>query len=92
MRIYFASVDGEEAATLAIWPHGSDAVVIWVATAPEARGRGVATRLLAHALGDAREAGLVTTTLQATKLGFPVYERLGYRNLGTTQMWERRRN
>jgi GNAT superfamily N-acetyltransferase len=92
LRIYFASVDGEEAATLAIWPHGSDAVVIWVATAPEARGRGVATRLLAHSLADAREAGLVTTTLQATKLGYPVYERLGYRDFGTTQMWERRRS
>lgn len=90
MRIYFASLAGEDVATLAVWPHRSDAVVIWVATAPRARGRGVSTRLLARALADAREAGLETTTLQATKLGRPVYERLGYRDFGVMQMWERR--
>jgi GNAT superfamily N-acetyltransferase len=64
--------------------------VIWVATVPEARGRGVSTRLLAHALDAAREAGLETTTLQATKLGVPVYARLGYRDFGAMHMWERR--
>jgi hypothetical protein len=48
-------------------------------------------KVLAKALGDAREAGLETTTLQATKLGHPVYSKLGYRDYGTVQMWERRR-
>ena len=91
LRIYFAELEGEPVATLAIWPHGSDAVVIWVATVPEARGRGVSTRLLAHALAAARDAGLETTTLQATKLGAPVYARLGYRDYGAMHMWERRR-
>jgi GNAT superfamily N-acetyltransferase len=91
LRIYFARLGGEEVSTLAIWPHGSDAVVIWVATLPEARGRGVSGRLLAQALVDAREAGLETTTLQSTKLGFPVYAKLGYRDFGAVHMWERRR-
>jgi GNAT superfamily N-acetyltransferase len=91
LRIYFAELGGDEVSTLGIWPHGSDAVVIWVATLPEARGRGISGRLLAHALADAREAGLETTTLQSTKLGRPVYERLGYRDFGAVHMWERRR-
>jgi GNAT superfamily N-acetyltransferase len=90
LRIYFASLGGEEVSTLGIWPHEGDAVVIWVATAPEARGRGLSTRLLAAGLADARRAGLETTTLQATRLGRPVYERLGYRDFGAVQMWERR--
>lgn len=90
LRIYFASLDGTEVCTLAIWPHGDDAVVIWVAAVPEARGRGISARLLAHALADARNAGLATTTLQATKLGYPVYVKLGYRDFGVVQMWERR--
>jgi GNAT superfamily N-acetyltransferase len=90
-RIYFGELDGEEVATLAIWKHGMDAVVIWVAAAPEARGRGISGRLLAKALADARDQGLETTTLQATKLGYPVYERLGYRDFGTQHMWERRK-
>jgi GNAT superfamily N-acetyltransferase len=91
LRIYFGDLDGEAVSTLATWPHGSDAVVMWVATAPEARGRGISTRLLAHALRDARDAGLETTTLQSTKLGNPVYAKLGYRDFGAVHMWERRK-
>lgn len=90
VRIYFAEVDGEPLSTLAIWTHGSDAVVMWVATLPEGRNRGLSTRLMAHGLRAAREDGLETTTLQATKLGRPVYEKLGYRDFGAGHMWERR--
>ena len=56
----------------------------------EARGRGLATALMRRALWDAREGGCATTTLQATKLGRPVYERVGYRDFGALQMWELR--
>jgi len=90
LRVYFGAVEGETLGTLAIWAHGSDAEVAWVATLPEGRGRGISGRLLARALDDAREQGLTTTTLVATKLGYPVYRKLGYRDLGTMQMWERR--
>jgi GNAT superfamily N-acetyltransferase len=92
LRIYFGRISGEDVCTLAIWPHGSDAVVEWVATVPEGRGRGVSGRVLARALADARDAGLETTTLQATKLGYPVYEKLGYRDFGAAHMWERRKS
>ncbi|MDP9189608.1 MAG: GNAT family N-acetyltransferase [Actinomycetota bacterium] len=91
IRIWFAELDGERVCTLATLPHGDDAVVIWVATVPEARGRGIARSLLFHALRAARSDGLETTTLQSSKLGAPVYERLGYRDFGAAQMWERRK-
>ena len=52
---------------------------------PEARGRGIAGKLLAHALADAAERGLETSTLVATPLGRPVYERLGYREFGRSR-------
>lgn len=89
-RIYFADLDGEPVSTLGIWPHRSDAVVIWVATLPEARGRGIATRLMAYALRNAQADGYETTTLQSSKLGRPIYERLGYRDFGAAHMWEKR--
>lgn len=88
---YFADLEGETVATAAIWPHGSDAAIEWVAVLPEARGRGISGRLLGHALRDARDAGLETTTLQSTKLGFPVYAGLGYGDYGAVHMWERRK-
>mgnify|MGYP001366308829 CR=1 FL=1 len=93
MRIWFASAAGGdgELATLGIWPHGTDAIVAWVAVLPEARGRGISAQLLSRALREAAREGLETTTLQSTKLGYPVYARLGYRDYGGMHMWERRR-
>jgi GNAT superfamily N-acetyltransferase len=90
-RNYVADVDGQPAACLQILPVDGDASVYWVATLPEARGRGLCRRLMHHALWDAREAGCDLSTLQATKLGEPVYARLGYERHGALQMWEKRR-
>ena len=71
--------------------HGGDCSIWWVATVPEARGHGLAPGLMRRALADGRARGCEVSTLQATKLGRPVYERLGYRGFGTIEMWERRR-
>lgn len=70
--------------------HEGNAEVCFVATRAQARGRGLASELLRHALRAAMAEGSETTTLEATKLGRPVYERLGFRVLGELQMWERR--
>jgi GNAT superfamily N-acetyltransferase len=67
-----------------------NACVQFVATHPDARGQGLAIGLMRQALRAARERGCTTTTLESTKLGRPVYERLGYRPLGTLGMWELR--
>jgi GNAT superfamily N-acetyltransferase len=90
LRTYLGSIDGETVACAGAFEHGLDCVIVFVAVLPEGRGRGISGRLMARALADAAEQGLETTTLQATKLGYPVYEKLGYRNLGVLQMWERR--
>jgi GNAT superfamily N-acetyltransferase len=70
---------------------GEDCCVTGVATPPEQRGRGIAGWLLQLALGEARERGLTTASLQATRAGAPLYERLGFRDLGFIEMWELRR-
>ena len=87
--IYTASEGGEPVACVVIVDYDRNADVEWVAVVPEARGRGLSGRLLAHALVDAAERGAETTTLVATRLGRPTYERLGFRPLGAFQMWER---
>jgi GNAT superfamily N-acetyltransferase len=86
---YVARLDGRPVGCLMIVDHERNADVEMVAVLPEARGHGIAGKLLGHALTDAAERGLETSTLVATKLGRPVYERLGFRDFGVLQMWER---
>jgi GNAT superfamily N-acetyltransferase len=70
---------------------GDDCLVTGVATPSEQRGRGIASWLLCRALADARERGLTTASLQATRAGAPLYGRLGFRDFGFVEMWELRR-
>jgi GNAT superfamily N-acetyltransferase len=89
LRTYFGSIEGETVGCAGTFAHGTDSELVYVAVLPEARGRGISGRLSAYALAEAA-GSFETTTLQATKLGFPVYERLGYGDYGELQMWERR--
>ena len=91
LRTYFGAIDGETVGCAGAFTHGSDCEIVYVAVLPEGRGRGISGRLMARALADAAKQGLETTTLQATKLGLPVYVKLGYSDYGELQMWERRK-
>jgi ribosomal protein S18 acetylase RimI-like enzyme len=90
-HVYVARVDGEPVACVAAWDHAGDCAIWNVGTREAARGRGLATGLLRQALIDGRARGCETTSLQATPMGRPVYARLGYREMGPIDMWERRR-
>jgi GNAT superfamily N-acetyltransferase len=90
LSTYVARADGHAVGCLVILDHERNADVEMVAVVPEARGHGIAGKLLAHALADAAERGLETSTLISTRLGRPVYERLGYRQFDVLEMWERR--
>jgi GNAT superfamily N-acetyltransferase len=89
--VFLADLAGETVGTVVTWDRGLDCEITFVATLQSARGRGVARRLLAHALGRAHERGVRATTLISSPLGFPVYTALGYREVGGLQMWERRK-
>jgi GNAT superfamily N-acetyltransferase len=90
-QILVAGLDGQPAGCVLSCDVEGDCGVYLVATVPRLRGRGIAAALMTRALLAARERGCVTSTLQATALGRPVYERLGYRDVGPLEMWERRR-
>jgi N-acetylglutamate synthase-like GNAT family acetyltransferase len=90
VHLYVAHDDGEPIACTATIDSGSNSEVQMVAVVPEARGRGLAGKLIAHSLADAVERGATTGTLVATKLGYPVYAKLGFEPLGVLEMWERR--
>ena len=91
-RVFVARRDGRPASALCTVEVEASAGVYWVATVPDARGAGLAARLLGQALLAARARGCTSATLQATRMGAPVYAPLGFRGAGTLQMWERRRD
>jgi GNAT superfamily N-acetyltransferase len=91
IRWHGAYADDEPVSCLGTIEIGDDCCVTGVATPPEHRGRGIASWLLHRALAEARERGLTTGSLQATKAGAPIYERLGFRDLGFIEMWELRK-
>jgi ribosomal protein S18 acetylase RimI-like enzyme len=90
-QLYVARVDGSAAACLLAHDHEGDCGIWAVAAVAEARGRGLTSALLAHAMVDARERGCEMTSLEATQMGRGMYERLGYKPLGALEMWERRK-
>ena len=69
--LYVARADGRPVGCLGTHDLDGDCCILYVATAPEARGRGLAGRLMSLALHEARERGATTTSLQATKMGYP---------------------
>ena len=92
VRLYQARVDGEPACVLGTIDHeGDDLGIYFVATDPERRGRGLATRLMVAALADAKRRGLRTSSLQASAMGEPIYRKLGYEPHFHLQLYERRR-
>lgn len=90
LSLWVARDGGRPVAGMVVLAHEGDAYVGFVAVAPGSRGRGLSSELLRRALAVASEEGCTTTTLEASPMGFPIYERMGYRNLGRMGMWERR--
>jgi GNAT superfamily N-acetyltransferase len=89
LRLYRARAEGEVACVLGTLDVQDDAGILFVATPPEMRGRRLASRLLTAALIEARERGMRTSSLQASALGSPIYERLGYRTYFSFHIMER---
>lgn len=90
VRPLVALADGTPVACAAVLVCDADAYLCFVAVAPEARGRGLASELVRRALATARHDGATTSTLEASAMGRPIYAGMGYREIGRMGMWERR--
>jgi N-acetylglutamate synthase len=58
-----------------------------IATVPDARRRGFGAEMTARVAADGLAAGCDVAILQASTMGYPVYERMGYRTVVTYTGW-----
>ena len=81
LRDWIALLDGVPVAAAALFVAAGVAGIYNVATVPEARGRGIGRAVTAAALAEAVARGERTAVLGSSELGYPVYRRLGFRDV-----------
>jgi GNAT superfamily N-acetyltransferase len=87
---WVAEIDGQVAGSTTLLCYGAElAWVGMVLTALEFRRRGVARRLVSHALADCSRRGIACSKLDATDMGRPLYLELGYIDEQPIERWRR---
>jgi GNAT superfamily N-acetyltransferase len=89
METYVGYVKGEAVATSVLLAFERVAGVYSVATLPEARGRGYGEAMTWQCVRRGAELGCVISALQASEMGRPVYERMGYRLVSSYRTFHR---
>jgi len=80
---------GEPVATALAIPYKRDlAYIAMVITHPDLQGRGLGRRLMEHLLAYIAAQGIERVMLDASAMGRPLYEKLGFRPLGRVQRWD----
>ncbi len=79
VKHYLGLMDGIPAATSMSYLAAGVAGIYLVATLPEARNKGVGFAMTQKPLKDAKTLGYLIGTLQASKMGEPVYLRMGFK-------------
>jgi len=77
--LYLATKDGVPVGTTVLYIDNGEAGLYWISTIPEARKQGIANTLINYVLKKAALEECHMAILQATPIGKPVYEKLGFR-------------
>jgi len=88
LRSYLAILDGQPVGTSQLFVGAGVAGLYNVTCLPEARRRGVGTMIALAPLLEARRMGYHIGILQASRLGYNVYRRLGFQDFGKLGHYE----
>jgi len=87
IRSFVGSMHGRPVSSAQTFLHEGAVGLYWVATIPEARRAGHATRITRAALFDAHRAGARMAVLHANDVAIPIYEKLGFRDCGSVKRY-----
>lgn len=87
VRLYVGYLDGRAVSCGAGIRTGRTIGVYNIATVPQARRRGFGAEMTDRVAADGLAAGCDTAILQASAMGQPIYERLGYRTVVRYREW-----
>ena len=89
VRVWIASLDGAPVSKLGIHVSADVAGIYGVATTERGRGKGLASLLMTLALHATSDAGCRASVLHSTPMAHSMYQRLGYRDVATFELWAR---
>ncbi len=78
---YVGYLNGEAVTTTQMIVDGETAGLYYVGTVEGARGRGCGEAITRHAMGEAAALGCSRIALQASPMGLPTYERIGFKRV-----------
>lgn len=84
---YIGYLDDRPVASAALVLDAGVAGVYAIATLPEARQRGIGRYMTMLPLLEARRLGYRVAILQASSQGYPIYQRLGFRDVGNYRLY-----
>jgi len=86
-RTYLALLNGKPVATSQLFTSAGVSGIYNVTCIPETRGQGIGAAITLAPLLEAREMGYRIGILQASSMGYPVYQRLGFKDFGKLSVY-----
>jgi GNAT superfamily N-acetyltransferase len=86
-RVYTGYADGRPVCSGFSVQTGETLGIFTIATEPDARGRGFGAAMTSRLIADGAAAGCTVAVLQASAMGRPIYERIGFRLVQPYEIW-----
>jgi GNAT superfamily N-acetyltransferase len=87
LKFYLGLLEGKPVATSMYFPGEGVVGIYFVATLPEARNKGIGFAITQKPLLEGREMGYRVGILQASKMGEPVYRKMGFKEYCRVQSY-----
>ncbi len=87
VHLYLALVEGIPVSTSMLVNTPEVAGIYWVATGKASRKKGYGELVTWHAVREALQQGYSNVILQASAMGQPIYQRMGFENICRYELW-----